>query len=375
MRLIATFKDLERARRIDSFLTSQNIQHTLETELNNDWGSDEYGTVKCELWIIDEDDVPKVYEILEREDTLPPYVEKKKEEIVVPVPPTPNYPPPIQKPLGHLTFYLLVACTLIYFMSEWSAPTIQPPLPNLPQVPLLSSPTKKMLYYDYPQNYEEVDTLVDKYGIAALRTPSSLPTEGQQMFRSVYETPMWTGLYPITVSYLRGKFTEEEFKAPLFEKLRQGEIWRPISPIFLHGDIFHLLFNMLWLLVLGRQLEMSLGSWRLVAFIVISALFSNTAQYLMTGANFIGISGVLCAMLAFIWQRQRRAPWEGYQLQASTIRFIFLFIGGLALLQVFSFMGEVFFDMSVSPGIANTAHLSGAFIGYLLSRWPLFHLE
>ena len=70
--------------------------------------------------------------------------------------------------------------------------------------------------------------------------------------------------------------------------MRQGEVWRVLSPVFVHQDIFHLVFNMIWLAMLGRQMEKRLGGFRYVVFIALVGIVSNTAQYFMSGSNFMG---------------------------------------------------------------------------------------
>jgi len=156
--------------------------------------------------------------------------------------------------------------------------------------------------------------------------------------------------------------------APLFEKIREGELWRVITPCFLHSDIFHLLFNMIWLIVLGKQIEQRMKPLRYVLFILITGIVTNTAQYLMTGSDFLGISGVLCAMLSFIWVRQRKAAWEGYRMDRSTFAMMGAFIVMMFAIQVFYFFMEVQGLSTDFMRIANTAHLSGIAIGYIIGK-------
>lgn len=77
-------------------------------------------------------------------------------------------------------------------------------------------------------------------------------------------------------------------------------------------------------------------------------------------------------MLAFVWVRRKYAAWEGYQLQPGTLGFITFFILLMVAIQLFSFFAEYFWNFPIIPGIANTAHLSGAFIGYLLAKMKFY---
>jgi GlpG protein len=92
----------------------------------------------------------------------------------------------------------------------------------------------------------------------------------------------------------------------------------------------------------------------------------------MSGANFVGISGVLAAFFTFIWRRPVEAPWEKYQLQQATFIFIMIFILGLAGLQTISFLIEALTGAQISTFIANTAHIAGALVGLALSKIPFF---
>jgi GlpG protein len=129
---------------------------------------------------------------------------------------------------------------------------------------------------------------------------------------------------------------------------------------------------MLWLIVLGKQIEQRLQPWRYGLFILITAIISNTAQYLMSGPNFIGFSGVLVGMLTFIWVRQKIAAWEGYQIDRLTLIFMLIFVISMAAIQVLSFLAEKSFEFAFSPNIANMAHLIGGLVGYFLGRLNFF---
>lgn len=190
--------------------------------------------------------------------------------------------------------------------------------------------------------------------------------------QQINHTPFWQGAYSLL---LKGgvKAVEKGFiQYPMFEKIKEGQVWRLFTPCLLHGDIFHLFFNMLWLIVLGKQIEQRIKAWPYVLFILIIGVLSNTVQYLMSGPNFIGFSGILCGMLAFIWVRQKRAAWEGYQIDRLTFLFMLIFIISMAFIQLLSFFLEKSMDLALSPNIANMAHLTGGLTGYLLGKLNFF---
>jgi GlpG protein len=62
-------------------------------------------------------------------------------------------------------------------------------------------------------------------------------------------------------------------------QVRGGELWRLVTPIFLHFGGFHLLFNLLMLQNMGTLIESREGTARFLGFVFLSALISNVAQY------------------------------------------------------------------------------------------------
>ncbi|MBA3239335.1 MAG: rhomboid family intramembrane serine protease [Parachlamydiaceae bacterium] len=387
MRLISTLQDEQQGILLSKYLKTQGIDNELEITTNGNLEDPSRVDVVCRIWVRDEEHFKRAIEISQYPDLwkhpvpvvpaglifkdvpgndLPLVTTKKNGSIA-----------PVVQPIGLLTIYLLVNCCLIFFLSQLTQPSIplNPKVASelsLPFVPLYDSPLTKNLLFDYPKAYESVDELADKASAQNLKETNQLPADLMPIVEQFRATPYWKGFYEKIVSFYKNKEVSWASEAPLFEKIHQGEWWRLISPILLHGDIFHILFNMMWLVVLGKQLEQQMGIPRYFIFIVLAALVTNTAQYLMSGANFVGFSGVICAMITFVWMRQRKAPWEGYLLQPLTFNFTMLFLGVILLIQMSSFYTEVAFGQSMATQIANTAHMSGLLLGLILGNLDFF---
>jgi GlpG protein len=191
---------------------------------------------------------------------------------------------------------------------------------------------------------------------------------------------VWPGYYPIIVAWLTGSLhsIQGALPTPPFAAILNGELWRLITPIFLHANILHLFFNMLWLIILGNQVEWHMGRKKYILLLVVIGAFSNTCQYLMTGSSFMGFSGVVSGLFTFIWLRQKLFAWEGYLLASSTALFLTIFLLGMLGIEAASFVtvimqSEGLIDFTLpSTGIANTAHISGALLGLLLARLNFF---
>ncbi len=76
------------------------------------------------------------------------------------------------------------------------------------------------------------------------------------------------------------------------QNVRRGELWRLITPIFLHFGLPHLFFNMLALMMFGDLIETRKGTRRLALIVLVSAVASNLGQFFGEGGNFGGMSGV-----------------------------------------------------------------------------------
>ncbi|MRX28004.1 rhomboid family intramembrane serine protease [Kangiella sp. HZ709] len=157
-----------------------------------------------------------------------------------------------------------------------------------------------------------------------------------------------------------------------WQLITQGQIWRLVSPIFLHfmiaGLPIHLLFNMMWLWDLGGSIEKAKGANYLLAVVLITGVGSNLAQYFSSslfgnGFSFFGgMSGVVYGLLGFIFVRRRFDPFFPLRLNDAIMNFMLIWL-------VLGFTGLV-------GSVANAAHLSGLIIGaglgYLTAKTKRF---
>ncbi len=87
----------------------------------------------------------------------------------------------------------------------------------------------------------------------------------------------------------------------LFESIARGEVWRLITPIFLHFSFFHILFNGMWIKDLGAVYENEKGTRSFIFFVFVVSALSNTLQYLAMGPRFGGLSGLVYGLLGYLW--------------------------------------------------------------------------
>lgn len=148
---------------------------------------------------------------------------------------------------------------------------------------------------------------------------------------------------------------------PLTETLSTGQWWRLVTPIFLHFGWMHLVFNLLWVWVLGEVIERQQGHVRLLMIVLVAAVLSNAAQFLINGSSqFGGLSGVVYAYLGYTWLWDRRHPDQALGLPNALVVFM---LGWMLL-------GMLPMSASLGLNMANEAHLGGLLTGLLLALLP-----
>ena len=144
----------------------------------------------------------------------------------------------------------------------------------------------------------------------------------------------------------------------VFGGIGEGELWRLITPIFVHFGLMHFVFNGLWLALLGGRIETLLGPVHLLLLVLVCAVISNLGQFVWTGSvAFGGMSGVIYALLGSIWIRNLLAPHPILALPKELIGFMLFWL-------LFCMTGAL--DFLLGVGIANAAHFSGLIVGMLL---------
>ncbi len=121
-----------------------------------------------------------------------------------------------------------------------------------------------------------------------------------------------------SIDSLRPLFISE-YAGSALPEVRSGQVWRLITPIFIHFGLLHLVFNMLWLWDLGGAVEYRQGIWRLGLLVVGTGALANFAEYLYSGPAFGGMSGVVYALLGYVWMQGRYDPRSGLGLHKQIV--------------------------------------------------------
>lgn len=127
-----------------------------------------------------------------------------------------------------------------------------------------------------------------------------------------------------------------------------------IGPAFFHFSWLHIVFNTMWWWQLGGSIEKNIGKHMLLNIFVVSAILSNVGQFLVSGANFGGLSGVVYALVGYVWWMGWLMPEKGLTIAKPLVGFllIWMMLGFAQLLPI---------------NMANTAHLMGLISGCFLA--------
>ena len=131
---------------------------------------------------------------------------------------------------------------------------------------------------------------------------------------------------------------------------RFGLWWTPISATYLHGSLLHIFFNMLWLRMLGPQLEADLGPGRFFLLYTAAGAGGFVISNMFSGNPTVGASGAIFGLLAatIILARHHGGAWGEAVGQQAIMYAVLLFAFGF-----------------VSSRTNNWAHAGGFVVGGL----------
>jgi len=137
------------------------------------------------------------------------------------------------------------------------------------------------------------------------------------------------------------------------QELSVAQPWRLVTPALIHFSTLHITFNLIWWWQLGGLVEMKQSTFKLITLFLLSAIISNLAQYMATGPNFGGLSGVVYALFGYCWMLGKHKPSLGISMPPAVF--------GFALVWLVAGYFEV-----LGMNIANTAHVVGLIVGCVL---------
>ena len=130
--------------------------------------------------------------------------------------------------------------------------------------------------------------------------------------------------------------------------------WTPVTYMFLHAGLWHILFNMLGLYFFGPRLEARIGSRDFIILYVLAGLTGAAFSFFFQfEAPIVGASGAVFGVLlgfAHFWPHERIYIWGILPVPAR------MMVIGFAMLSIYS---------GIAGGGSNIAHFAhlGGFVG------------
>lgn len=161
-------------------------------------------------------------------------------------------------------------------------------------------------------------------------------------------------------------FVDEYLQLPAHLPHLAARFWTPITYMFMHADVFHILFNMLWLFWMGQLFEEYLGKSRIIGLYLLGGLagaalfilafnvlpaFSGDALYNVT------VVGASASVMAIVVATATLLP--DYTIYL-------MFLGPVKLKWLALFYVVIDFLSILGPNAGGEiAHLGGALLGFV----------
>src|SRR5712691_7657351 len=156
--------------------------------------------------------------------------------------------------------------------------------------------------------------------------------------------------------------------------IHQFRVWQLVTYMFLHGGIFHIVFNMLALWMFGTELERIWGTRYFLKFYFVTGVGAGALTVLFSllpfefaqsiqRSNVIGASGAIYGLLL------------AYALYFPDRPIYMYFVFPIPAKVFVAIMGAIAFFSSLSDagGVANATHLGGLLVAYLFLKGARLH--
>ena len=143
-------------------------------------------------------------------------------------------------------------------------------------------------------------------------------------------------------------------------------LWQLITYIFLHGDVSHILFNLIALWMFGGEIENYWGSKKFLFYFFFCGIGAGICTVIISPYQFIpviGASGAIYGiLLAFGWLFPNRL-----------IYIYFLFpIPAKYFVLIYGFLEFIYFSRGgTGGGVAHLTHLGGLLFGLFYMAYPM----
>lgn len=175
--------------------------------------------------------------------------------------------------------------------------------------------------------------------------------------------------------YIAHQPLDDGTRGPLdmWASIRRGEVWRLVTPIFIHFGLMHIVFNMMMLYSFGSAVEDRRGVQFMLLLVLAVAILSNIGQATegtLRGieSRFGGMSGVCYGLFGYVFIKSRFDNRDGYFLNPTTT---IMAIGWLVLCILRDVPGFSELLQDALPAVANAAHVVGLLTGAAIAYVPL----
>lgn len=181
--------------------------------------------------------------------------------------------------------------------------------------------------------------------------PLGMVTEGKQLLRG--ESTVERSLLICDAS----RTTDPAWDKDGLVDVRRGQLWRLVTPAFVHFGVPHIIFNLYVLYMWGSTVEERHGSVLMLILFLTTTVTGNFSEYLISREVYVGgMSGFAFGLFGYIWIRMYVAPDDGLGHHIQTI---FL----MMLLLTLGFTGVLDRMIGENVKVANWVHLFGMLSG------------